>query len=344
MLDVLQTWWQSMTPEMQGACRDGGVVLMALLAGQILGAMVARALRAVNFDAALRLPSSSPSSPTAGHSITPALIAGVLVRLTIWAAAAWWLAQRHDRLELASALGLVINRTWALATVLLAALGLGSLLAHRVMECLQGLSNAGSEPLTSRNGVAMSSKGTAGAVGAMVYGLVMLLTLLIAADFLDWPLTRSSAQALWQLAQNLLIAGTALCIGSLGARWARDIMLLDGATSPEKRAGQYTALIIVAGTTVLAVALLLSSGGVLLGVAALAFLGLLLWLVRGYLPDIGAGLQLRAHKVGEVWFDGSPWHVGEVGLLTTEVSHGGQFSRVQNRIVLDARMHGAPAK
>ena len=94
----------------------------------------------------------------------------------------------------------------------------------------------------------------------------------------------------------------------------------------------------------LAVALLLSSGGILLGVAALAVLGVLLWLVRGYLPDIGAGLQLRANKVGQVWFDGTPWQVGEIGLLTTEVSHGGQFCRVENHLVLDARMHGAPAE
>jgi hypothetical protein len=342
MFDSLQTWWQELAPEVQGAVRDGGVVLAALLVGQILGAVVARALRARNFDAALRLPGSSRPAAATGHGITPTLIAGVLVRLTVWAVAVAWLAREHERPELAHVLGRIVSRTWALATVLVAALGLGSLLAHRVMECLQGLPRAGSEPPTPRNGATIS-RATAGAVGALVYGLVLLLALLIAADLLEWPLTRSSALALWQLAQNVLIAVTALGIGGLGARWACELATPDGAASPEKRAGQYTALVVVAGTTVLAVALVLSSGGVLLGVAALAILGLLLWLVRGHLPDVGAGLQLRAHHVGEVWLQGAPWHVGEIGLLTSEVSHEGQFGRVRNRVLLDARMHGTPA-
>src|SRR5262249_41667687 len=81
------------------------------------------------------------------------------------------------------------------------------------------------------------------------------------------------------------------------------------AASPEKRAGQYTALGIVAATTVLAVAVLLSGAGLGLGLAALAVLGCLLWLVRGYLPDLTAGLQLRAHKVRELYFNGTPWQV-----------------------------------
>jgi hypothetical protein len=67
-------------------------------------------------------------------------------------------------------------------------------------------------------------------------------------------------------------------------------------------------------------------------------------LVRGHLPDVTAGLQLRAHKVREVWFDGVPWEAVEVGLLTTQVGRAGAFSQVQNRLVLEARMHGAPTE
>ena len=55
----------------------------------------------------------------------------------------------------------------------------------------------------------------------------------------------------------------------------------------------------MAATTVLAVAVMLSSAGVLIGLAALAVLGILLWLVRGYVPDVTAGLQLRSHQVRE---------------------------------------------
>src|SRR5205085_463692 len=168
-------------------------------------------------------------------------------------------------------------------------------------------------------------RGAAGAAAAVVYVLSLLLVLLMAADAFDWPLTRSSALALWQFAQNLLIAGAALLIGCLGARWARDLATPDGAASPEKRAGQSTALAIMAATTVLAVVVLLSSAGVLIGIAALALFGLLLWLGRGHLPDVSAGLQLGAHKVREVWLDGEPWQVTEVGLLTAEVGRRGEL-------------------
>jgi hypothetical protein len=158
-------------------------------------------------------------------------------------------------------------------------------------------------------------------------------------------LTRSSALSLWRFAQHLLTAGAALAIGCLGARWAHDLVTPGaGRPSPEQSAGQYTALGIVAATTVLAVTVVLSSAGVLIGLAALALLGLLLWLVRGHLPDVMAGLQLRAHKVREVWFDGVPWEVVEVGLLTTQVTRAGAFSQVQNRLVLEARLHGAPTE
>ncbi|MCI0459111.1 MAG: hypothetical protein L0Z62_19310 [Gemmataceae bacterium] len=340
MFDELQAWWQNVTPETLVLLREGSVGLAALVGGYFLGSLVARALRTRNFDAVLRLPGSSPPGPEASHGFTPTLVAGLLVRLTVWGAAAGWLARQHGRVELASTLGLILNRAWALAAVLVAALALASLLASRVIDCLKG----GSESSTSRNGPGASQRGLAGAVGAGVYGLVVLLALLIAADFFDWPLTRSSALALWQLSQHLLTAGAALLIGCLGARWARDLVPLEGSASPEQRAGQYTGLGIVATTTILAVTVLLSSSSVVFGLTALAILGLALWLVRGHLPDVAAGLQLRAHQVHEVWWDGVPWDVVKVGLLTTEVGRAGEFSQVQNRLVLEARMHGAPAE
>jgi hypothetical protein len=180
-------------------------------------------------------------------------------------------------------------------------------------------------------------------VGAGAYGLVVLLALLIAADLFDWPLTRNSAQALWQLAHSLLIAGAALLLGGLGARWARDLATPEGASWPEKQAGQYTALGIVAATTVLAVAVLLSGAGLALGLAlGLAVLGCLLWLGRGYLPDLTAGLQLRAHKVRELCLNGTLWQVTEVGLLTTQLMRGGEFYHLQNRLALQA-LQAAPA-
>jgi hypothetical protein len=344
MLDELRTWWQNTTPETQAALQAVGIVVAALLGGHFLGSMVARVLRARNFDAVLRLPGSTPARTDADRGFTPTAVAGLLVRLTVWAGAGWWLAHAYGRVELANTLALIINRTWALSTVLVATLGLGSLLAHRLIDCLHGARKTGSEGSAPRNGAALPRWDAAGAVGAGAYVLVTLLVLLIAADLFDWPLTRSSALALWQFAQHLLIAGAALFIGCLGAGWARDLVTPESAASPEKRAGQYTALGIVAATTVLAVAVLLSSAGVLIGLAAMAVLGFLLWLVRGYLPDVTAGLQLRAHKVREVCFDGTPWQVSEVGLLNTQVCRAGEFCRVQNRRVLEACFQAVPTE
>jgi hypothetical protein len=189
----------------------------------------------------------------------------------------------------------------------------------------------------------VGSRGVAGAVGAAAYVLMLLLVLMIAADSFDWPLTRSASLSLWQFAHHLLVALAAVFIGSLGARAARDVVAGGANTTPEQRAGQYTALSIMTGTTVLAVAVLLSGAGLVIGLAALAVLGLLLWSVRGYLPDVSAGLQLRAHRVREVLLDGEAWEVVEVGLLTTQVGRAGEFHRLENRVVLNARMHAAPA-
>src|SRR5207244_6958745 len=152
MLDELQNWWQQITPEMRAVGQQGGLVLVALIGGYFLGSMVARALRARNFDAALRLPGASPPATDPSRCFSPTTVAGLLVRLTVWAAAAWWLARSYGRPDIATTLGLIINRAWALATVLVAALGLGSLLAGRVIDCLK----VGSEGLASRNGAATS--------------------------------------------------------------------------------------------------------------------------------------------------------------------------------------------
>jgi hypothetical protein len=341
MLHELETWWQNTTPEMQEATRQGSLVLAMLLGGHLLGGLVARALRARNFDAALRMPGYQAAGPEMGHRLTASAVAGFLVRLTVWAAAAFWLAQRYDKPELANTLGLIINRTWALATILVTALGLASFLAQRVIDCLQAPHKTGSE--TYRNGSPGSHGGLGGgglgAVGAAVYGLVVLLALLVAADLFDWPLTRSSALALWQLSQHLLTAGSALFIGFLGARWARDLVTPESAASAGQRVAQYTALAIVAATTMLAVAVLLTNTSLLFGLAALVVLGLAIWLVRGHLPDVSAGLLLRGHKICEVWLDGESWEVALVGLLSTELTRAGQFRGVQNRQVFEACVH-----
>jgi hypothetical protein len=334
MFDEVQTWWRTMSPEIQTAVQAGSALLLGFLAGHLLANLVWRRLQNLHFDATLSLPRAMAVPAQAEHGITPTLIGANLVRLTLWALAFWWVARLYGQADFAQKLALVVSRVWALAAMLVAALSLGSLLARRLIDCWQ-------DPAPAGSGNRPPQRSPAAAVGAAAYVVVVLLCLLVAADLFDWPLTRSSALALWQLAQHLLIAGAALFIGNLGARWARDMVTPEAAASPEKRAGQYTGLAITAATTLLAVAVLLSGAGVLIGLAALGVLGLLLWLVRGYLPDVAAGLQLRSHKVREVSFDGEPWQLAEVGFLTSQISKAGEAYRMQNRLVLQARLGGA---
>src|SRR5438132_8603875 len=106
MLDELQNWWQSTTPEMRVPLQQGSLVLAALIGGYVGGSMVARALRARNCDAALRVAGSSPPAPEGSRGFVPTTVAGPLVRLTVWAAAAWWLARQYGQVDLATTLGL----------------------------------------------------------------------------------------------------------------------------------------------------------------------------------------------------------------------------------------------
>jgi hypothetical protein len=342
MLHELQTWWQNITPEMLALLQQAGVGLGALVGGYLLGSIVARFFRARDFDAALGL-SGPPAAAGGKPGFTPTFVCGMLVRATVWGAAVAWLSRQRGWGELADTIGLVINRGWALASILIAALALAGFVSRRLIDCLQIVPTGGSVSSATRNGTAGLSRGVAGGLAAGVYGLVLLLSLLVTADLFDWPLTRSSAQALWLLAQNLLIAGAALLIGGLGARWAREVVTAESSASPERAASHYTALGIVAVSTVLAVSVMLSSAGLLFGLAALAILGGGLWVMRRHLPDVAAGLLLRAHNVTEVEVEGEPWRVAQVGFVTSDVRRGGVFNRLDNRKVLASRLQSAPA-
>jgi hypothetical protein len=273
--------WHELTPQAHTAIKTVGLALTALLAGHFIGSMVARTLRNKNFDLALRM----PGAPPAEHGMTPTFFAGMLVRLTVWALAAGWFAHQYERPELAQTISVVVSRTWAVAGVLTVALTLGGVLARRLMDCFEGPKSS-PDPLAQRNGYTAAPHGAtpggrnlAGMVGAGAYLFVGFVVLLMCADFFDWPLTRAAATALWQLAQNLLLAGSALGIGYLGARWARELATPDTANG-QMRTGQYTAMGIVAATTVLAVGMMLASTGVMVGLVALMVLGVALWLPR----------------------------------------------------------------
>jgi len=277
MLEQLQSWWQNLTPETRAYILDGALALGALLGGHWLGKLVGSFLRARKFNALFRVTREAPGGSDDERVISPTMFAGLLVRLTVWAFAAAWLLPKYGQAELAESISRKIGPVWAVAAALAAVLALAGLLARRVVECL----DSGAGPTRS----------VAGAVGAGIYAVVLLLSLLTAADYFDWPQMRTAAAGLWQLALHLLTAGAAVLVGYLGVLWARQTAV-PGASSGLQPA-QQTALGIVAVTTALAVALLLYGSGLGVGVAILAGVAGLLFLARGRLLDLVPGLRLR---------------------------------------------------
>jgi hypothetical protein len=121
--------------------------------------------------------------------------------------------------------------------------------------------------------------------GTAVYGVVFLLVLLIAADLFGWALTGGVVTAAWLLLLHAVTAGAALLIGWLGYRWARSLTPSGiEAAPPPARAAHYTALGILAGTTLLAIALLAATLEGLVGVAVVLLLAFVLWPLRVYVP------------------------------------------------------------
>jgi hypothetical protein len=270
--------------------------------------------------------------------LTPTGVAVALVRLTVWAAAVWWLADSYGWLRLARALEQIVGEVWKLALVVAVVLFLGRLVTQRLIDCLQSLPLGESlEVWLPKPGAGESRSAATALAGVVVYGLVALVALLVAADLFGWRQTATALLAVWHLALHSVTAAIAVLIGWLGARWARSPALPDAGTpSPAAQAGHYTALGILAGTTLLAVAVLTGHAGPLFGLAILAVLAIALWPSREYVPDVTAGIQLKAHQVRQVCLDGVVFQVSEVGLLTSQLSHNGDRLTRRNRHVLEA--------
>src|SRR5262249_49646565 len=236
------------------------------------------------------------------------------------------------------------GRVWSLAAGLIFALYLARFLAGQVIEFAQSAplseklngwlprASTGREPRVS---------GVAALAGTAVYGVVFLLLLLIAADVFGWALTGGVVAAAWFLLLHAVAAGAALLIGWLGYRGARGLTLSEiAAAPPPARAAHYTALGILAGTTLLAISLLAATIQGVVGVAFVLLLAFVLWPLRGYVPDVWAGILLKTEKVQHVCLDGEPSQVVEVGLLTTRLQRQEEELTRRNRLVLEAHLQG----
>lgn len=344
---TLQAWWQDLTPDSQVFLRDVAVLLGAFLAGEVVARLARRRLRAGDFDASVRAPwlPAAGGGRAAARPFTHTGLVSALVRCTAWGAGVWWLAAAHGESALARTLEWVAGRVWSLAAVVVVSLYLARFLAGQVIELLQ--SGPLSETLDAwlpRGGGFREPRGSAAAAlaGTAVYGVVFLLVLLVAADLFGWAQTGGVVAAAWSLLLHAVTAGTALLIGWLGYRWARRLTSAEiEAAPPPARASHYTALGILAGATLLAIALLAATIQGVVGVAFVLLLAFMLWPLRGYVPDVWAGILLKGQKVQHVHLDGELSQVGEVGLLTTRLHRQEEQVSRRNGIVLEAHLQAA---
>jgi hypothetical protein len=276
---------------------------------------------------------------------TPSGLLSGLVGCTAWGAGVWWLATEHGGISLARTLEWAAGRIWSLTGVLLVALYLARFLAGQVLAFLPAapLSDKLDRWLPGTSGDRESRVSSVAALaGIAVYCVVFLLVLLIAADLFGWTLTGGVVVAAWYLLLHAVTAGIALLIGWLGYRWVRGLTLSESeAASPPARATPYTALGILAGTTLLAITLLATSLQGVIGVGAVLLVAFVLWPLRSYVPDLWAGILLKSQKVQHVSLDGELSQVDEVGLLTTRLHRQEQQMTRRNRLVLEAHLQGA---
>ena len=343
---AVQAWWQELPPDVQTFLQSTGILLAAFVAGVILGGWAGRRLRAAGFDASLRPPwsPSTASGRSEAPTFTPTRVAGGIVRLTVWGCGVWFLAGRHGWTNLAGALEWIAGRVWSLALVTVVALYLARLCAEKLIDLVQNppLKERWEAWLPPAAGRERRWGGAAVLAGVTVYGVVVLLVLLVAADLMGWTLTGHALSALWNLALHLFTAGVALLIGWLGAQWARTQAAPDAVpVSPVAQVGYYAALGIMGGATVLAILLLSGNPLTLSGLVLLALLALLLWPARAYLPDLWAGILLKVQKVKAVRLGGAMHQLGAVGPLLTQLTGPeGNLTR-RNRLVLEAHLRSA---
>lgn len=341
---ALQAWWLDLTPGTRVFLRGVAVLFGAFLVGQIVGRKSYRRLREAGFDAALRPPWLPSAGRPGTSSITPAGLVSGLARCTVWGFGVWWLAAEHGGHTLARTLEWAAGRLWSLSAVLLVALYLARFLAGQLIDLLQNSRlNEKLDAWLPRASGDREPRASGGAVltGMAAYGLVFFLVLLIAADLFGWPLTGSVLAATWSLLLHAVTAAIALLIGWVGYRWVRGLTMTESeAASPLARASHYVALGILAGTTLLAIALLASTLQGVVGVGILVFVAFVLWPLRGYVPDVWAGVLLKGQKVEDVRLEGELTRIGEVGLLTTRLQRQEEQVSLRNRLVLEAHLQG----
>ncbi len=166
-------------------------------------------------------------------------------------------------------------------------------------------------------------------IGMLIYLMVFLPVLMIAAEIWGWTAAGSSLGEIWQwllpfagLSATVLIgwfALTAVALSFCPVRMRRSVMIV---------------------TTLLALILLTASYNMAFAIVFAVCLLALVWLTRNDVPDAFAGLYLQTQKRVTVKTTHGPGHALERQLLTCEIGTLSGTFRVRNRYVLRSFLDG----
>lgn len=335
-------WWGALSEEARTGITVAGVLLATAILSVIVRRVVHGRLRAVGLDDCLRPPWSLPAERGAVTEVrlSPSSALGLLAGLSVWLVVAC-IAARQSIIEWQPAgrtLESLLAVLWKLAFVVLATLWVARLVAGPVIQLVQASTARESlEAWLGGRGGGRDARPApvAAAVGATVYGVVLLLGLMVGAEVLGWASVAGALSAVWQLGLRLLTAGAAFLLAWLGYRWVAAVAPPRDETD---RARWYVQLGLVCAATLVAVVLLSSELRSLLGLAVLAAVVLLVWPWRSTFPDLVAGVYLRSSGEKSARLDGALFEVRRVGLLTTELQHNGERLVRRNREVCRAVM------
>ncbi len=344
-MEQLGEWWRGLPEEARTGLTVAGVLLATVVGAAVVRRVVRGRLRAVGLDDYLRPPWGLPAEKGAAAEVrlSPSGALGLLAGLSVWLVVACVAArQSNDWQSAGRTLESVLAVLWKLAFVVVAALWVARLVAGPVIQLVQASTARESlEAWLGGRGGGRDGRPApvAAAVGATVYGVVLLLGLMVGAEVLGWASVAEALAAVWQLGLRLLTAGAAFLLAWLGYQWVAAV------TPPRDEADRvrwYLQLGLVCAATLGAVVLLSSDLRSLVVLAVLVAVVLLVWPWRSTFPDLVAGAYLRSSGEKSARMNGTVCEVRRVGLLATELQHDGERLVRRNREVCRAVMAAAP--
>lgn len=328
-------WWQGLTNSVQEGVIAAAALVGALVVGKIVGAIVKALSKGFGLDEVFRFPFAHASSSRARKTFSDAI--GYLCVASVWAGAIWWLAVRHQLVDIANAVRFALGRLWVLAIILGFAIGLSNWLIRLFIDFTKSQTvKEWTEKFVPQTREHFSDTLTR-SLAFLVYAFVLLFALVVATDLFGLREAAGAIRALWDLNLRLIIAAIALGIGWFGVRWVERLREFPELPQTPTNLAQYFARLgIVAASFILVLILLTGGGAVLVGLLLAAAIFLFLLPIREYIPDLWAGVMLRLHNVRKVTIDGREMNLSEIMPLASKLNLDTEELVMSNSQILQA--------